>query len=135
MTTHQQYLNIFQHHTQCRNAKAEYVPAAHVKQVVAELADASDPATHPKPAGLLTHVLAPNVEYLPGIQLKQLSEPREALYLPEIHLVQTPPLEPMKPRMQAQLLAVLLPANQVERAGQLMQTLDDTAPVTVEYVL
>ena len=77
-------------------------------------------------------MLAPDVEYLPGIQLEQLAEPREALYFPLLHLVQSTPFEPVYPRLHVHALAALLPGSDVELAGQLIQELLDTAPVVVE---
>jgi hypothetical protein len=65
-------------------------------------------------------VLAPDVEYLPGIQLEQLAEPREALYFPLLHVVKIPPLEPVYPRLHMHPLAAVLPASDVELAGQLI---------------
>ena len=85
-----------------------------------------------EPVGQLTHVLAPDVEYLPGIQLEQLAEPREALYFPLLHLVQSTPFEPVYPRLHVHPLASLLPGSDVELAGQLIQELFETAPVVVE---
>ena len=85
-----------------------------------------------EPVGQLAHVLAPDVEYLAGIQLEQLAEPREALYFPLLHLEQIPPLEPVYPRLHVHPLASLLPGSDVELAGQLIQELFDTAPVVVE---
>ena len=69
---------------------------------------------------------------LPGIQLEQLAEPREALYFPLLHLVQSTPFEPVYPRLHVHALAALLPGSDVELAGQLIQELLDTAPVVVE---
>ena len=85
-----------------------------------------------EPVGQLTHVLAPDVEYLAGIQLEQLAEPREALYFPLLHLEQIPPLEPVYPRLHMHPLAAVLPASDVELAGQLIQELFENAPVVVE---
>ena len=67
-------------------------PALHTQSLNPSLWDGES-----EPAGQLTHVLAPDVEYLPGIQLEQLAEPREALNFPLSHLVQIPPLKPVKP--------------------------------------
>ena len=85
-----------------------------------------------EPVGQLTHVLAPDVEYLPGIQLEQLAEPREALYSPLLHFVQIPPLELVYPRLHVHPLAALVPGSDVELAGQLIQELFENAPVVVE---
>ena len=102
-------------------------PALHTQSLNPSL-----PGGQSEPVGQLAHVLAPDVEYLAGIQLEQLAEPREALYFPLLHLVQIPPLEPVYPRLHVHALAALLPGSDVELAGQLIQELFDTAPVVVE---
>ena len=102
-------------------------PALHTQSLNPSL-----PGGESEPVGQLAHVLAPDVEYLAGIQLEQLAEPREALYFPLLHLVQIPPLEPVYPRLHVHPLAALLPGSDVELAGQLIQELGDTAPVVVE---
>ena len=102
-------------------------PALHTQSLNPSLSDGEE-----EPAGQLTHVLAPDVEYLPGIQLEQLAEPREALNFPLLHLVQIPPFEPVYPRLHVHSLAALLPGSDVELAGQLIQEVLDTAPVVVE---
>ena len=77
-------------------------------------------------------MLTPDGEYFPGMHLIQLAEPIPDLYVPALHRVHSPPLDPVKPRLHVHPLAALLPASEVELAGQLTQELFATAPVAVE---
>ena len=72
------------------------------------------------------------VENLPLSQLIQGDEPFEYLYVPAIHIVHKPPSGPVNPLLHMQSLATMLPENEPELAGQVIQVLDVTAPVAVE---
>ena len=101
-------------------------PALHMQSLKPSL-----PAGELEPAGQLTHVLAPEDEKVPGGQTAQDTEPSEALNVPVLHLEHSPPFEPVKPRLHVHSLAALLPGSETELAGQLIQALAATAPVSV----
>ena len=105
-------------------------PALHLQSLTPSL-----PEGESEPSGQLRHVVEPDVEYLPARQLIQPAEPSKDLYSPALQIAHTPPLEPVNPLLHVQSLAALLPENEAEFAGQLLQVLDATAPVAVEYLL
>jgi hypothetical protein len=87
---------------------AEYFPAAQFKQVLA--------------------VVAPCVsEYVPAPQSAHVPVPTALLYFPAAHAVHGPPFDPVWPAIHSQLV---LPANEFDNVGQLVQVL----AVLPEYV-
>ena len=57
------------------------------------------------------------------------------MYDPAAHAVHPPPFAPVKPILQVQSVCTLLPAAELEFAGQLVQVPDPVAPTAPEYVL
>jgi hypothetical protein len=57
------------------------------------------------------------------------------LYFPATHAAHKPPLAPVNPRLQRQLVNRLVPMSDIEFNGQFMQLEDAVAPTTTEYVL
>ncbi len=57
-------------------------------------------------------------ENVPAPQSVHAAEPAAALYFPAVHAAHSPPLGPVNPRLQTQLLSAVDPAVDVVFAGQ-----------------
>jgi hypothetical protein len=119
-------------------AAVEVVGRGGVGVVVASL-QAEAPAAEYVPAGQkrqMTSEFAPIVaEYLPALQSVHPALPVTILYFPAAQAEHVPPLGPVKPRLQTQLLDAVEPLTDCELLGQAIQVLLARAPTTVEYVL
>jgi hypothetical protein len=86
-------------------------------------------------AGHKTQVAAAIGEYVPAAQLVHNPEPVDVLAVPASQAVQTPPLGPVNPTLQAQLASALHPLHvEPELAGQERQVALAVAAIVVEYV-
>ena len=88
--------------------------AGHARQVAADVAPAV-------------------VEYVPAPQLVHATEPVVVLYVPVTQAVHGPPLGPVKPMLQVQLVFALQPLHDApELTGQSIQESKSGAPSVVE---
>ena len=62
------------------------------------------------------------------------ADPVDDLYFPVTHAVHVPPLDPVKPVLQVQLVKDGLPVGELEFNGQVMQVEVVEAPTAEEYV-
>ena len=83
---------------------------------------------------MLAVVVPVVAEYLPVPQSVQAPVPVAALYLPAAQAEHAPPLGPVYPRLQTQLLTEVPPLRRCEFAGQAKQVLTDVAPSAAENV-
>ena len=103
-------------------AVLEYVPDGHVTHVLAPVAP-DTPENAPAGHGVQTVALLAPVtpEYVPARQLVHTLGPVAALYFPASHAVHRPPLGPVYPALQAQLVCDPLDAAANEFAGHTLQ--------------
>ena len=79
--------------------------------------------------------VAPKVgEYLPAPQLVHATLPVAVLYFPAAQAAHSPPLGPVNPILQMQLVNAVEPAGDCELLGQTRQVLAAGAPMLVEYM-
>ena len=73
-------------------------------------------------------------EYLPAEHKLHDAVPLTSLYVPAIHAVQFCPSCPVYPRLQVQLLMIVLPSPEYVCCGQLLHVATDISPISIEYV-
>jgi len=83
----------------------------------------------------LSNVAPVVVRYLPALQSVHTAAPVVVLYFPAAHAAQFPPLGPVNPTLQTQLVCAVDPAADCAFDGQFVQVLDAVAPTAAEYVL
>jgi hypothetical protein len=102
------------------------------------LASAAPTATENLPSSHSAHVpavvAAKTTENVPAPQSVHATEPEPVLYFPAAHAAHVPPLGPVYPRLQTQLVSVDDPAIDCVSAGHARQALSATAPVVVRYL-
>jgi len=74
------------------------------------------------------------VEYLFAVHDAHGSTPGAVLYLPATHAVHVPPLGPLHPLLQVQLVEAELPLGELAFDGQALHVAVADAPTAVEYV-
>ena len=107
-----------------------YLPATHA--VHAPPSGPEKPATHTQSVAASLPVA---VEYVLALQSEQATSPVIDLYLPDTQAIQVPPLGPVKPELQMQLLEDVEPATDCVFAGQVEQSSTYNAPSVFKNVL
>ena len=96
------------------------------------------PAGASELVGHAEHALSPVAptapEYFPDPHSMHASVPAFILYVPCTHAVHVPPSAPVKPALQVQLTADVLPAGASELAGHVEHALSPVAPTAPEYL-
>jgi hypothetical protein len=113
----------------------ENVSASHATHV---LASAAPTAAENLPSSHSAHVpsvvAAKTTENVPAPQSVHATEPELVLYFPAAHAAHVPPLGPVYPRLQTQLVSADDPAVDCVSAGHARQALSVTAPVVARYL-
>jgi hypothetical protein len=74
------------------------------------------------------------VEYVRAAHSVQFTDPCIVLYLPAAHSVHVPPVSPVDPLLQMQVVKDVLPAGDCAFDGQALHVAFDDAPTAVEYL-
>ena len=114
---------------------AEYELATHSMHVLDE--EASIVVEYlPAPQSIqeLASVAPVVVRYLPAPQSVHVAVPVTVLYFPASHAKHVPPLGPVNPRLQTQLVSAVDPVIDCVLEGHVRQALSAIAPVVVRYL-